>query len=123
MEMRDKSEDEMIWNKKRTVSRELAHEIYNVLTAEGIIDFGKYDRAETVDIINEEVKMFSVHKPQKVSSNFLLRLSYLIWLPMCIMFILFLPFKWLFTGTLKFEISGKLEWFIDWHDKIMQHKN
>ena len=113
----------MIWNKKKPVSRELSHQIYNVLTKEEIVDFMKHKRAETVDIINEEIKDFIIYKPQKVSSNFLLRLSYLIWLPVAFLLLLILPFKWLFTGTLKFETTGHLDWFLNWHDKIMKHKN
>ena len=117
----------MIWNKKRTARKELAHKIYDALITEGIINnSGKYDRTGDdviINIINKEVRAFSVYKPQDVSSNFLLRLSYLVWLPICIMFILILPFKWLFTGTLKFDMSGKLKWFLNWHDKIMKHKD
>ena len=113
----------MIWNNKISARRQVANQIYDILIEEKLIESMEYRRPEIVEIIEEEISDFTIYKPQKVSSNLLLRLSFLAWLPMFFIFILFLPFKWLFTGALKFETTGRLKWFINWHDKIMKHRN
>ena len=111
----------MIWNKKKPASLQLSRQVYDALSKEKNIDF-TYKRTGIIENTDAEISDFIICEPQKVSSSFLLRLSYLIWLPMAFLLLLFLPFKWLFTGTLKFETTGHLGWFLNWHDKIMKHK-
>lgn len=70
---------------------------------------------------------YSWHAPKKIKNNILWRLSIILFIPWFIILLLFIPFKWIFTGSSLYHINPKKKTIasltIKWYQKCFNIDN
>ena len=87
---------------------DFSHKIKKIL----VNDYGlkdSYELDKTISCMLDEYSIYERYEPCKKS--FIRRISSLIFYPIII---IFMPFKWFFTGTLQYDGNEKIGRFLKW---------